>query len=174
ERRLRSSSLDLAVAATAAIAAAHLGQGDRVGLVTASMPRRILRPGAGNRQLQRIRHQLALLENRRYRLIGVPWWGLRPGQIVVFCSPMINQASADAVLDCQTRGHRVIVVDTLPLTGMLRAATLRDADHLRVLTVERELRLDRLRGMGIPVLSWDAGNIGVQMATAVHVMRSRR
>jgi uncharacterized protein (DUF58 family) len=174
ERRLRSSSLDLAVAAAAAIAAAHLGQGDRVGLVTASMPRRILRPGAGNRQLQRIRHQLALLENRRYRLIGVPWWGLRPGQSVVFCSPIINQASADAVLDCQTRGHRVIVVDTLPLTGMLRAATLRDADHLRVLTVERELRLDRLRGMGIPVLSWDAGNIGVQMATAVHVMRSRR
>lgn len=174
EHRRRASSLDLTVAATAAIAAAHLGQGDRVGLVTATMPRRIVRSGTGNRQLQRIRHQLALLEDRRYRLTDVSLWGLRPGQIVVLCSPMVSQAPIDAALDCQFRGHRVIVVDTLPLAGILHAATTRDADHLRILTVERELRLDRLRGSGIPVLSWDAGDVSLQMATAQRIMRSRR
>lgn len=174
ERHLQGSSLDLSVAAATAVAAAHLGQGDRVGLVTASVPRRLIRPGAGTRQLQRIRHQLALLEHRPFRLIDVSWWGLRPGQIVVLCSPMISQAARDAAMDCQARGHRVVVVDTLPLTGILHHATAADADHLRVLTVERELRLDRLRGRGIPVLGWDAGNISLQMATAAQAMRGRR
>lgn len=174
ERHLQASSLDLSVAAATAVAAAHLGQGDRVGLVTASVPRRIVRPGAGNRQLQRIRHQLALLEHRPFRLIDVSWWGLRPGQIVVLCSPLIGQAALDAALDCRARGHRVIVVDTLPLTGILRHAARADADQLRLLTVERELRLDRLRGTGIPVLSWDAGDISLQMATAAQALRGRR
>lgn len=174
ERRLRASSLDLTVTAATAIASAHLGQGDRVGLVTAAVPRRLIRPGTGNRQLQRIRHQLALLDTRQSRLVDVSWWGLRPGQVVVFCSPMTDGRQLTAALDCQARGHRVVVIDVLPLVGLLRAASGRDADHLRVLTVERELRLERLRGSGIPVLSWDAGDISLQMATALRVMRSRR
>jgi len=174
ERRLRASSLDLTVAAASAVAAAHLGQGDRVGLLTASMPRRMVRPGTGNRQLQRIRHQLALLEDRRYRLIDVSLWGLAPGQIVVLCSPMVDGAVTEAVLSCQARGHRVIVVDTLPLSGLLFHANAHDSDHLRVLTIERELRLDRLRGSGIPVLSWDAGDISLQMATELQTLRRAR
>jgi uncharacterized protein (DUF58 family) len=174
ERRLRASSLDLSVAAAAAIASAHLGQGDRVGLVTATLPRRLVRPGTGNRQLLRIRHQLALLDVRRSRLADVSWWGLRPGQVVVFCSPMTDGRQQAAALDCRARGHRVVVVDVLPLSGMLRTASVRDSDHLRILTLERELRLERLRGSGIPVLSWDAGDISLQMATALQVMRSRR
>ena len=173
-RRLLASSLDLTVAAATAVAAAHLRQGDRVGLVTASLPRAMVRPGAGNRQLQRIRHQLALQQHRPFALIDVSWWGLRPGQIVVLCSPMITRTAADAALDAAARGHRVIVVDTLPLTGILHHATAAESDHLRVLTVERELELDRLRGRGVPVLSWDAGNISLQMATAARAMRSRR
>ncbi len=172
ERRL--SSLDLAVTAAAAVAAAHLGQGDRVGLLVATMPRRIVRPGTGNRQLQRIRHQLAVLENRRQRILGTALWGLRPGQVVVLCSPLVSRAAVNAALDCRSRGHRVIVVDTLPLSGMLRHATAADADHLRVLAVERELTIERLRGNAIPVLSWDAGDISLQMAAAQRAMRSRR
>ena len=174
DRRLRASSLDLTIAAAAAIASAHLGQGDRVGLVTAAVPRRLVRPGTGNRQLQRIRHQLALLDVRRSRLADVSWWGLRPGQVVVFCSPMTEGRQVEAALDCQARGHQVVVIDVLPLAGLLRAATGNDADHLRILAVERELRLDRLRGSGIPVLSWDSGDISLQMATSIRVMRSRR
>ena len=174
ERRLKMSSLDLTVSATAAVAAAHLGQGDRVGLVTATLPRRLLRPGAGNRQLQRIRHQLAVLESRRSRFVGVAWWGLRPGQVVVLFSALLDGRPIDAALDCQARGHRVIVVDVLPTAGLLHAADRREADHLRVLTDERELQLDVLRGNGIPVLSYDTGDIALQMAQAVRVMRIRR
>jgi uncharacterized protein (DUF58 family) len=138
------------------------------------MPRRVVRPGTGNRQLQRIRHQLAVLEDRRYRLIDVSLWGLAPGQIVVLCSPMVEPAVTEAVLDCRARGHRVIVVDTLPLSGLLFHANAHDSDHLRILTVERELRLDRLRGSGIPVLSWDAGDISLQMATELQILRRAR
>ena len=87
---------------------------------------------------------------------------------------MITQAPVDVALDAAARGHRVVVVDTLPLTGILHHCRPVDADHLRVLTVQRELRLDRLRGTGVPVLSWDAGNISLQLATAVRALRSRR
>lgn len=174
EKRLRATSLDHMVAAAAAVAGAQLGQGDRVGVMTATVPRRLLRPGSGNRQLQRIRHQLALLDDRRQRLLRVPWWGLRPGQIVVWCSPMTTPASIATVNDCVARGHRVIVVDTLPLAGMLAHATAADADHLRVLAVERQLELERLRARGVGVLSWDAGDIAAQVAEAGRSMRGRR
>ncbi len=174
ERRLRATSLDHAVAAAAAVAAAHLGQGDRVGVMTATVPRRLLRPSTGNRQLQRIRHQLALLDDRRTRMLQVAWWGLTPGQIVVWCSPLVTPAAVHAAIECAARGHRVIVVDTLPLAGMLARATAAEADHLRVLAVERQLELDRLRGRGIPVISWDAGDLPGQIAEATRVMRGRR
>jgi hypothetical protein len=87
---------------------------------------------------------------------------------------MTEGRQVEAALDCQARGHQVVVIDVLPLAGLLRAATGNDADHLRILAVERELRLDRLRGSGIPVLSWDSGDISLQMATSIRVMRSRR
>lgn len=168
------SSLDHAVAAAAAIASAHLRQGDRVGLVTAGSPRRLLRPGTGDRQLQRIRHQLALTDDQRRRLLPVPLWGLRPGQVVVWCSPMTTEASFRAVAECAARGHLVVVVDTLPIGGLLRRATDADLDHLRVLAAARELELGRLRSRGIGVIRWDEGGLGSQVARLARQLRGRR
>lgn len=172
--RWRLTSLDHTVAAATALAAAHLGQGDRVGLLVAALPRRIVRPGTGNRQLQRIRHQLALIERRRFILLAVQWWGLRPGQIVVICSTLTQAASVTAALDCRARGHQVIVIDVLPVRGLLHEAGGADADHLRILFVERALQIERLRGAGVPVLRWEAGDLAVQMAAALRLTRSRR
>ncbi len=172
--RWRLTSLDHTVAAATALAAAHLGQGDRVGLLVAAMPRRFVRPGTGNRQLQRIRHRLALIERRRSVLLAVQWWGLRPGQIVVICSTLTQASSVAAVLDCLARGHLVIVIDVLPVLGLLHEAAGADADHLRILLVERALQVERLRGAGVPVLRWEAGDLAVQMAATLRVFRSRR
>lgn len=163
-RRLELSSLDHAVAAAAAFAAAHLRQGDRVGLLTAAAPRRLVRPGTGDRQLQRIRHQLALTDDQRRRMLPVPLWGLVPGQIVLWCSPMTTDASFRAAAECAARGHVVVVIDTLPIGGMLRGASAAQIDHLRVLAVERDLALSRLRGRGIGVIHWDEGGIDSQLA----------
>jgi uncharacterized protein (DUF58 family) len=174
--RLRAdeSSLDHAVAAAAAFAGAHLRQGDRVGLVTATSPRRLVRPGTGDRQLQRIRHQLALTDDQRRRLLPVPLWGLRPGQIVLWLSPMTTEASFRAVAECTARGHLVVVVDTLPIGGMLSRAEAADVDHLRILTVERDRELARLRGRGIGVIQWDGGGIDRQLAQLARQMQKWR
>jgi uncharacterized protein (DUF58 family) len=173
-RRGQRSSLDLTVSAAAAVASAHLRQGDRVGLVAAASPRHLVRPGTGDRQLQRIRHQLALIDDQRQRLLPVPLWGLRPGQVVVWCSPMTTDASFRVVAECAARGHLVVVVDTLPVGGILRRATTGDIDHLRVLAVERELKLGTLRSRGIGVIHWDEGGIESQVARAGRYLRGRR
>lgn len=173
-RRLQQSSTDHAVAAAAALAAAHLRQGDRVGMLTATIPQRLVRAGTGNRQLQRIRHQLALTEYRRFRLLTVPLWGLAPGQIVVWCSPMTSEGAFAAVAECVARGHRVVVVDTLPIGGLLATTTADGADHLRVLTVERELRLQRLQASGVGVIRWDDGNVDAQLIDVARALRGRR
>lgn len=172
--RERQSTIDHTVAAAAGIAAAHLKQGDRVGMLTATVPQRVVRPGAGIRQLQRIRHQLALIERRRQRMLDVPLWGLAPGQIVVWCSPMTSEASFRAVAECLSRGHRIVVVDTLPIGGLLATATAEGADHLRVLLIERELDLQRLRGRGVGVIGWDEGSVDGQLIDVARVLAGRR
>lgn len=172
-RRLKQSSTDHTVAAAAAFAAAHLRQGDRVGMLTATVPQRIVRPGTGDKQLQRIRHQLALTEYRPFRLLEVPLWGLTPGQIVVWCSPMTSEGAFAVVAECVARGHRVVVVDTLPIGGLLAAATADGADHLRVLTVERELRLQRLQARGVGVVRWDDGDVDGQLFEVARTLRGR-
>ncbi|MFC7161153.1 DUF58 domain-containing protein [Aquipuribacter hungaricus] len=53
------SSLDLIVTTAVALAAAHLGAGDRVGMVDLTVPTAAVRPGGGRRQLQRLRLALA-------------------------------------------------------------------------------------------------------------------
>lgn len=175
ERRRRlQSSTDHTVSAAAAFAAAHLRQGDRVGMLTATLPQRLVRPGTGDRQLQRIRHQLALTEHRRLRLLPASLWGLTPGQIVLWCSPMTSEGAFAAVAECVARGHRVIVVDTLPTGALLASATPDGVDHLRILTVERELHLRKLRASGVGVISWDDGNVDGQIIDVARTLRGRR
>lgn len=173
-RRVRESSVDHTVNAVAALAGAHLSQGDRVGMLTATVPQHLVRAGAGNRQLQRIRHQLALITDRHLRMLDMPLWGLSPGQIVVWCSPMTTDAAFQTVAECIARGHLVIVVDTLPLTGLISFATEGEVDHLRVLTVQRELALQRLRGRGVAVLNWESPDLERQLLEASRILRSRR
>lgn len=172
--RARHSSLDHTVHAAAGIASAQLGAGDRVGVMTISTDRRSLRPGTGTRHLQRIRYFLARLTTTGQRMVPVSYWGLRPGAVVILCTALVDDSAGQAALDCASRGHQVLVVDTLPQQGILRSATPADLEHVRLLTVQRELRIDTIRRSGVPVLSWDCGNIEFELATALRIARSRR
>lgn len=174
EEQARYSSLDQTVRAASAIASAQLGVGDRVGLMTTGVDRTSLRPGTGTRQLQRIRYYLARLTSTHQRIVPVAHWGLRPGAVVILCSPLADDQAAGAAVDCAARGHRVVVVDTLPLDEIVRAAVGRDADHLRLLVLQREVRLEIVRRAGIPVLGWESGRIDVQLAMALKATRDRR
>lgn len=170
----RRSSLDLTVAATAAIASAHLGAGDRVGVMTTGRRRQVIRPGTGTRHLQRIRYFLARLEEYPGRALPVEWWGLRSSAVVLLVTGLADDQAVESALDCAARGHRIVAVDVLPISGMARAAKLADLDHLRVLAVEHGLRVARLRTAGVPVLTWESGDIQRELAEALRAMRSRR
>jgi uncharacterized protein (DUF58 family) len=168
------SSLDHAVHAATAIGSAQLGVGDRVGVMTVSTDRRQIRPGSGTRHLQRIRYFLATVRTSTRRMTPVAYWGLRPGTVVILCTPLDDDAAATAAADCAARGHQVVVIDTLPGEQIRRAARGADRDHLRILTVQRELRLESLRRAGIPVLNWEGGSIELELGRMLKALRGRR
>lgn len=172
--KARYSSLDHTVHAASAIASAQLGVGDRVGVMSVTGDHKALRPGTGTRHLQRIRYLLAKMTSSSHRMTPVAYWGLRPGAVVVLCSPLADDLAAQAAVDCGSRGHQVVVIDTLPAREILRAAVGTDAEHLRVLSIQREMRIETIRRSGIPVLSWESGSIDLELARALKASRARR
>ncbi len=173
------SSLDLLVVAAASVGAAQLRAGDRVGLLDLGIALRHIRMGTGSRHLLRLRHQLATAQPTRARRITRPaFWGLPPAAVVVFLSAFIDEESVDAAAEVAARGHQVVAVDVLPETG-LTAAAARDPLpqaplELRLLLAERRLRLDRLAAAGVPVLSWDRGDVQADLLARMQARRRHR
>nr|WP_281361879.1 DUF58 domain-containing protein [Nakamurella aerolata] len=172
--RARYGSLDHTARAAAAIAATQIGAGDRVGMLSVTGDRRPIRSGGGNRHLQRIRYELATMRVSPLRLTPAANWHLRPGAIVLLLSPLNDDDIVEAARAVRGRGHQLIVVDTLPRDEIVRAATAPQLDHLRVVNVQRELRIDHLKRHGIPVLHWADGHIETQLAAAIRLTRTRR
>ena len=170
------SSLDLTVAAAAAIAGAQLRAGDRVGLLDLSTYRRHIRMGSGTRHLDRIRQQLGQLDFSDWPwLVHAELWGLPPSAVVVIISPLTDEAVLTAATDCQARGHFVIVVDVLPLAGLLAVnSTPIDAYELDLLRSEREARLETLRRSGIPLVRWEAADLADTLVRFRRAYRERR
>lgn len=173
------SSLDLLVAAAAAVSATQLRAGDRVGILDLSLVRRQVRMGSGSRHLQRLRHQLAAVRSTRSRWMPTPeLWGLPPSAVVVLFSSLIDDVSMQAAMDAAGRGHQVVVVDVLPAHDLLRVARTDRfplaVEEIQLLLGERGVRVDRLRGRGIPVLTWDQGQIATDLIAAAKLRRHRR
>lgn len=169
-----ASSLDLTVLAAAAVTGHYLGLGDRVGLhdlgrVIGSVP-----PGAGGRQRTRITEQLASAGvERADRGVVRRVHRVRPGSLVVVCSPLLEADVLLEVLRLVHRGAAVLAVDTLPPElGRLDDAPRRGAgasldalaERLRprrfwdeawaLRRLERDVELARLAELGVPVVPW--------------------
>ena len=173
------SSIDFMVAAATAITATQLHAGDRVGVLDLSHVRRHVRMGSGSRHLQRVRYQLALVRASRSRWMPTPeLWGVPTSAIVVLLSPMIDDVAMQAAMDAAGHGHQVLVVDVLPAHDVLAAARTDHFPHavkeVQLLLAERNVRLDRLRAKGIPVLTWDQGQIATDLSAVMKVRRHRR
>jgi uncharacterized protein (DUF58 family) len=147
------TSLDLARQAAASVAQGFLGLGDRVGLDDLGALRRPLPPGGGRRQLDRIRHALALTRPegdplRRVRAPQVP-----SGALVVLFSTFLDDEAALVASVWRRAGHRVIAVDVLPT---LRERLMGDREKLamRLIRMAREDRLAELADLDIELVTW--------------------
>ncbi len=147
------TSLDLARQAATSLAQAYLAAGDRVGLDDLGAVRRPLPPGGGRRQLDRIRHALALTRPEGEPLHRVRAPQLPSGALVIVFSTFLDDAAADAAVQWRRAGHRVVAVDVLPT---LREAVLRDRERL-ALRLVRLARTDRLAGLqdaDVELVTW--------------------
>ena len=154
-----ASTLDVGVRAASALAAHHLGVGDRVSLRVLGRTAQVLGPGVGERHRRRLQEVLAqvrpgwpdLLTSRRLRVPA------SPGTIVVVLSPLLTEEMTTVVVSLAHRGLDVVCVDTLA-EGVLpeQADDPGSAARLawRMRLVEREMQLTEVRRRGIPVVPW--------------------
>jgi uncharacterized protein (DUF58 family) len=150
----RSSSLDIAVRAAAAIAQHYLRTGDRVGLLDLGRRVRDIRAGSGRRHLRRVLDALVVAEpspTHNADLLRVR--PVEAGAMVVAFSPLVGQHGRTHVLNLVRHGHIVIVVDTLP-PDPPPVTSPWDALAQRVRTMERQADIDQLAELGVPVVPW--------------------
>ena len=148
-----ASTLDVAVRTAAALARAHLRDGDRVGFVDLSDPTRVLRPGTGHRHLDRVVDRLVQVRRSSPSdLLRLPAVVARtaPGALVVVLSPLLRPAVGIGVARLAQHGVPVTVVDTFD-RGVDRA---RLPVATRLWLLERDATVDSLEGVGVEVRPW--------------------
>lgn len=160
------SSLDRAVHTAAALAEAHLREGDRVALLDLTQPRRSVPPGTGRRQLRRVTARLATaaVQPAARRLLLRPR-AIPVGAVAVLLSPLLDAAAADLAASLRRRGGLVVVVDVLPspLRAPSRAHDPRAAAALRLVLAERDVRLAALRRAGVVVVDADPATLAARL-----------
>ncbi|MGB0100217.1 MAG: DUF58 domain-containing protein [Nocardioides sp.] len=156
-----ASSMDLTVRAAAAVAEHHVRRGDRVGLRVVGRGGEQVGYGAGARHLRRIQDRLAtlrvgdLVDHGDEEALHL---GVRAGAVVVVFSPMLAPSVGTVAATLTRRGVAVLVVDTLP--GDAAPAVAGEVDRRvaglawRMRLLERSVVLDRLGGLGCPVVPW--------------------
>ncbi|MFW6597973.1 DUF58 domain-containing protein [Propionibacteriaceae bacterium Y2011] len=187
------SSLDITVGAAATISDHYIRLGDRVGLHDLGYVIGPVRAGAGARQRAIITDQLARGSAERIGMSSFRRVGrVRPGSLVVCCTPLLNADVIDEVLRLMHRGVAVIVIDTLPpelgkintLAGSSsRAGAMieRLGQRMRnerywteawaLRRIERDSDLKKLERLGVPVVAWEG--IG-SLATVVSALAASR
>jgi uncharacterized protein (DUF58 family) len=152
-----ASSLDLTVRAASALAEHHVRVGDRVAL-------RVLGPGdarvpfgTGTRHLHRLTGTLArVVPETRHVEDAVPDLGVQGDCVVYVLSPMLHAPVVTATAALAGRGVPVLVIDTLGERDLDELGGPRSRAGLawRMRRVERDNLLDRLAGLGCPVVPW--------------------
>jgi uncharacterized protein (DUF58 family) len=158
-------SLEGAVDAVVTLATEHLRAGDRVALVDLGRPRASVPTGTGHRHLDRIRYRLAQVSVDKTTV-----W--RPGTLAasidrivrrlpvgaraVIASAFFDAEVTDLALGLARSGRPVLALDTAPAHVVPDPVVPRSAEALRVVGLEREARLDRLRAAGVTVQPWTA------------------
>lgn len=148
-------TLDSAVRTAAALARAHLGRRDRVGVVDFGGTLHWLEPAFGTTQLYRIVDALMssdiALSYAWRRADSLPLRVLPPGALILVITPLLDERSIALVTELRTRGRDVTVVEVSPLDLVSPGPTAADAVAYELWRLQREALRARLQALGIGV-----------------------
>jgi uncharacterized protein (DUF58 family) len=159
--RAPATSLDLAVRATASLAAAYLARKDRVGLINYGGLIHWVRPGSGRVQYERLADALlgvsVVFTYVAKDLALVPPRVLPPNALVIALTSLLDRRFARAIIDLAGRGFDLVtlVVSPVDVTRASLPASPRTDLACRLWALERRAQLDDLRRRGLLVLEWD-------------------
>ncbi|HOT93389.1 MAG TPA: DUF58 domain-containing protein [Anaerolineae bacterium] len=153
------SLFEHAIEATAGLAETFLNDGDRVGLLVYGRGLEITYPGYGKVQRERILRALAnartgdslVFESLDY----LPVRFFPAKSQIVLISPL-REDDLPVLTRLRARGYQILVVspDPVAFEAQNRAQDTATDFALRIIRVERELMLRRLRRVGIQVVDW--------------------
>jgi uncharacterized protein (DUF58 family) len=162
QRGAGSGTLEMAVRATATLAARYLQTRDRVGLLSFGGSLRWLLTNMGVRQEYRIVD--ALLDTEI--LLSYAWKGidhlpprtLPPKAFIVAVTPLLDPRTVQALLDLRGRGFDLAILEVSPEPFV--SAGREHIDHLafRLWRLQREVQRLKFSQMGVPVAVWTFGN----------------
>jgi uncharacterized protein (DUF58 family) len=152
-----NNTLDIAVRATASLAAHYLSHKDRVGLISYGGVCTWVPPALGQFQLYRILD--TLLEARLHfsyltkDITLIPPRVLPPGALIFVLTPFLDNRIAVALRDLLARAFSLVILVISPAYAMPVARRREKREAItRLWRLETEWRLHEFRAMGIPVL----------------------
>lgn len=153
------SIFDSSILAAASLSDAFLSAGNRVGLLVYGQYINWTYPGYGKRQQERIMHALARAvpgDNQAFASISIPHRLFPPNSQIVFISPL-SEEDITPLINLRAGGYAVIIIS--PNAIQMECAHLPQTSEVqharRILTLQRQVILTRLRHSGAQVLDWD-------------------
>jgi uncharacterized protein (DUF58 family) len=151
-------SLDLAVRASAALAARYLADKNRVGLVGFGGVLQWLMPGGGLRQLYQIVEALLATDivfSYAWKGAGIiPRRTLPPNALVIAVTPLLDERGIQALLDLRARGYDLAILEISPLPFVPQPRTETEIVARRLWVLEREMLRLQYRRLGVSVAEW--------------------
>jgi uncharacterized protein (DUF58 family) len=158
-RRLHEGTLVRAVRAADTLAAAHLAQRDRVGLVSFGGVAHWLLPRSGTAHLERIADALLRSEIvfsyvlRNVRVL--PPRSLPTHALVIAITPLLDDRTAPALADLRAQGHDLVVVEVSPAPFLPAPRGETAVLGRRLWELQRAALRARFAALGVPVVAWD-------------------
>jgi uncharacterized protein (DUF58 family) len=157
-RRAERSTLDQTLRAAAALVSGYLRQKDRVGFVSFGGRLNWLLPSTGAGQLYRIVDAMLdtqiVLSHAWKNVDVIPRGTLPPHALVIALTPLLDDRSANALLDLRGRGFDLVVIEVSPLRFVPAPRTELQEVADRLWRLRREAVRGRFERAGVPVTVW--------------------
>jgi len=165
------SLFEYSVQAAGALADTFLAQGNRVGVLLYGHYLHWTLPGYGKIQRERIMQRLAQAEPGESLVFDdlghIPTQLFPAHSQLVLVSPLVPE-DFDVLLQLRAHGYQIIVISPDPVAFEMAYLPHRPEMVIagRIVHMEREMLLKRLRHAGVQVLDWDVGKPFDQIAPA--------